>query len=244
MALFGLTDQSSALELLPVDTAQNVFMAQAATDAAPNQDEMSSEEVVENTVTLVENEAGETSVATSDNTAQTGTATTSHNVEGAIFPPFDPGTFGPQLFWLALTFGALYLLMSKVALPRIGEILEVRRDRIEGDLAEAERLRQKTDQAIETYETELATARSKSHAIAEQTRNELKEQLDGKQRDVETDLARQVASAETRIQKTKAEALTNVEQIAAETAVTLVSKLTSKVSIKDARTAVTAVVKG
>ena len=164
--------------------------------------------------------------------------------ETGIFPPFDASTFGPQLFWLAITFGTLYLLMSKIALPRIGEILEVRRDRIEGDLAEAERLRQKTDQAIEAYESELSAARAKSHSIADETRNQIKSDMDEKRRAVETDLAKQMASAEARILKTKTEALSNVDQIASETAVNLVSKLSGKVSIKDARLAVSAIVKG
>lgn len=161
-----------------------------------------------------------------------------------VFPPFDSATYGPQLFWLALTFGTLYLLMSKVALPRIGEILEVRRDRIEGDLAEAERLRQKTDQAIEAYESDLSAARAKSHSIADETRNKIKADMDEKRRSVEADLAKQMASAEARILKTKTEALSNVDQIASETAVSVVSKLSGKVSIKDARLAVSAIVKG
>ncbi len=164
--------------------------------------------------------------------------------EKSVFPPFDSSTFGPQLFWLALTFGVLYLLMSKIALPRIGEILEVRRDRIEGDLAEAERLRQKTDQAIEAFEAELAEARAKSHGIADETRAKIKSEMDAKRRDVEADLAKQVATAEARILKTKTDALANVDQIAAETAVAVVGKLAGKVSIKDARVAVSDVVKG
>lgn len=162
----------------------------------------------------------------------------------SVFPPFDSSTFGPQLFWLAITFGTLYLLMSRIALPRIGEILEVRRDRIEGDLAEAERLRQKTDQAIEAYESDLSAARAKSQSIADETRNKIKADMDEKRRSVEADLAKQVAGAEARILKTKTEALSNVDQIASETAVSLVSKLSGKVSIKDARLAVSAIVKG
>src|SRR5437763_16775065 len=59
---------------------------------------------------------------------------------GSKFPPFDAQTFASQLFWLALIFIALYLLMSRVALPRVGSILEQRRGRIEGDLAEVQRL--------------------------------------------------------------------------------------------------------
>jgi F-type H+-transporting ATPase subunit b len=164
--------------------------------------------------------------------------------ETTVFPPFDATTFGSQLLWLALTFGALYLLMSKLALPRIGEILEVRRDRIEGDLAEADRLRQKTDQAIESYETELAEARKKAHGIAEERRADVKAELDQSRGKVEEELAEKMAAAEVRIQQTKSEALENVDDIAAETAMALVSQIGTKVSEKDARAAVDSVVKG
>jgi F-type H+-transporting ATPase subunit b len=160
------------------------------------------------------------------------------------FPPFDPATFGSQLLWLAITFGALYLLMSRIALPRIGEILEIRRDRIEGDLAEADRLRQKTDQAIEAYEAALANARQKAHGIAEETRSELKRETEKSRAEVEADLTARVSAAEQSIQATKTEALKSVDEIAAQTAVSVVTALTGKVSIAEAREAVAAVVKG
>ena len=65
-----------------------------------------------------------------------------HNPASAqhAFPPFDKQNFPSQLFWLALTFIALYLLMSRIALPRISSILDARRQRIESDLAEAQRI--------------------------------------------------------------------------------------------------------
>lgn len=160
------------------------------------------------------------------------------------FPPFDSTTFGSQILWLALMFGVLYLLMKRVALPRIGEILEVRRDRIEGDLAEADRLRQKTDQAISAYEAALAEARKKAHGIAEETRAGLKREMDTSRAKVESQLSERMATAEASIQATKADALTNVDDIAAQTAVAIVSAISGKVGIKDARDAVASVVKG
>ncbi len=192
------------------------------------------------------NENGEEIIVKIDSAAEYGEQlqTSTESVkEEKVFPPFDSTTFGPQLFWLALTFGILYLLMSKVALPRIGEILEVRRDRIEGDLAEAERLRQKTEQAIKNYETELAAAKAKAHEIAEQKRAEIKAELDKKHSEVELDLSKKLSAAEARIKQTKLDALTNVDEIASETLVSIIGKLTGKISIKDARSAVKSVVK-
>src|SRR5438876_12254083 len=71
---------------------------------------------------------------------------------GKGFPPFDAHTFASQLLWLALVFVALYLLMSRIALPRIGSILEQRRRHIDGDLAQAADLKESSDAAIAAYE--------------------------------------------------------------------------------------------
>src|SRR5262245_59976427 len=90
---------------------------------------------------------------------------------GRGFPPFDPATFASQLFWLALTFIVLYLLMSRVALPRIGSILKQRRNKIEGDLGEAQRLKGESDVAIAAHEKALADARGRAQALANETRD-------------------------------------------------------------------------
>jgi hypothetical protein len=63
------------------------------------------------------------------------------------FPPFETSTFPSQLLWLAITFGLFYLFLQKVVLPRIGGILEVRRDRIAQDLDQAARMREESDAA-------------------------------------------------------------------------------------------------
>ena len=161
-----------------------------------------------------------------------------------VFPPFDPAHFASQLLWLALTFGVLYVLMSRVAIPRIGGILESRRARIEGDLKEADRLRVETERAAQAYEDALAEARANAHAIAEETRQGIRADIEGKRATVEADLAEKVNAAEARIAETKQGALTHVDEIAAETAATLVGQLVGKVSDADAREAVASVAKG
>lgn len=160
-----------------------------------------------------------------------------------VFPPFDPASFGPQLIWLAITFVVLYVAMSRTALPRIGSILESRRVRIEGDLKEAERLRQETERAVESYEKALSDARANAHKIAEETRASIKADIDGKRATVEADLGKRVADAEARIASTKAEALANVDGIAADTAAALVERLSGKVTAAQAKSAVATVTK-
>ncbi|KKB84130.1 hypothetical protein VW29_12180 [Devosia limi DSM 17137] len=160
-----------------------------------------------------------------------------------MFPPFDPSTFPSQLLWLAITFGVLYVLMSKIALPRIGGILDDRKARIDADLAAADASRQKTDAAIAAYEAALAAAKAKAQGIANESRDAIQADIAAKRTAVETDLSAKVAEAEARIGKTKAEALTHVDEIATETAQTVVSQLVGDVSADSVRAAVAKVSK-
>jgi F-type H+-transporting ATPase subunit b len=164
--------------------------------------------------------------------------------ETAIFPPFDATYFAGQLFWFAITFAILYWMISRVVVPRIGGILEQRRVRLEGDLKEADRLRQETDRAIAAYEAALAEARQRAHGIAEETRASIKADIEGKRAAVEADLGGTLAAAEQRIEATKSRALANVEEIAADTAAALVAALSETVTAAAARDAVKEAAKG
>ena len=161
-----------------------------------------------------------------------------------VFPPFDTTTFASQILWFALAFGVLYLLMSRIAIPQIGSIIDKRKARIEGDLKEAERLRGETDKAVAAYEQALADARKNAHGIAEETRASIKADLDGKRKVVEDDLSKKVSAAETSIAASKAEALGRVNEIAAETAAALVTQLTGEANAADVNAAVAEAVKG
>jgi len=141
------------------------------------------------------------------------------------FPPFDASTFPSQLLWLAITFGLFYYLMSKVALPQIASILEVRKDRIAGDLAEADRLKGESEAAIAAYEQALAEARQNAHAIAQSNREKLQAEIEAKRHKSEERLAAKVAEAEARIGEITKEALSHVSEIAEGTASEIVNKL-------------------
>lgn len=155
-----------------------------------------------------------------------------------VFPPFDPSTFTSQLVWLAITFGVLYVVLSRVALPRIGSIIDARRARIEGDLKEAERLRSQTDKAVAAYETALAQARQDAGKIAEETRQSIRADIDAKRATVEADLAGRMTEADARIQASKSAAMGNVDGIAADTAQALVARLGGEANDADAKSAV------
>ena len=184
------------------------------------------------------------SAASSAVATETGTASTVQAEVHTTFPPFDPVNFASQIFWFVLAFVFLYVLMSRVALPQIGGIIDKRRGRIDGDLQEAERLKGETDKAIAAYEEALSTARRNAQSIAEETRNSIKADLDTKRKAVETELSGKMADAEGRIQKTKADALGRVGEIASDTAAAVVKQLTGEANAKDVADAVAQVVKG
>jgi F-type H+-transporting ATPase subunit b len=140
-------------------------------------------------------------------------------------PQLNPLDWAPQLIWLAITFSILYLLMKWVALPRIGSVIEMRRQRIAGDLETAERLRRETQEAIAAYEQALAEAKAKAHAIADEARNKLKDEVAAERAELERELAAKAAEAEARIHAAKASALKDVNAVAAETAAEIVQRL-------------------
>src|SRR6185503_19986533 len=88
-----------------------------------------------------------------------------HEVKGQ-FPPFNPSTLASQLVWLAISFVVLYMLMARLALPSIGKIIENREVVIKGNLAEAERLKTQSDEAVAAYKKALTDARNRAQAIA------------------------------------------------------------------------------
>ncbi len=162
--------------------------------------------------------------------AETHAATGAHGgaEHKGVFPPFDSATFPSQLFWLAIFFGLLLWLMAKVALPRVGAILEGRADRIASDLAEANRLKEETDAAIEAYEKTLTQARAEGQRIAAEMHEKVSKEAEENRRRLEDELNGKLAAAERQIADTKASALSNVRGIAVEAGSAIVERLTGK----------------
>src|SRR5215475_6689490 len=149
-----------------------------------------------------------------------GTVEVPASEHGAGFPPFNAETVASQLLWLALIFIALYLLMSRIALPRVGSILESRRQRIQDDLAEAQRFKDASDAAIAAHEKALAEARARA------TRAKAAAAAEARRKEVDAKLHARITEAEKAITGTRSAALANVRSIAGEAAAAIVERLT------------------
>ena len=156
-------------------------------------------------------------------------------------PQLEPLDWAPQLIWLVITFGLLYVLMAWVALPRIGSVIDKRAAHITGDLESAERLRRETEDAIAAYEQALAEAKQKAHAIVDEGRAKLKAETEAERAKLEKELAAKSAEAEARIEEAKAAAMKEVNAVTIDVASDIVRELTGMKPTKgDIEKAVTA----
>jgi len=144
----------------------------------------------------------------------------------APFPPFQKDTFASQMVSLLIAFVALYLIVSRIALPRVGSVLDARQNTIEGDLTEAQKLKDASDAALKAYESELAAARSRAQAIGAETREKLNTASEAERKTLEERLAVKLAEAEKTIASTREAAMSNVRGIAADAAAAIVQRLT------------------
>ncbi len=143
-------------------------------------------------------------------------------------PQLDAGDWPTQLFWLAVTFIILLLLMWKVALPRVGGVIEERRRRIEDDLARAEELKSEADEALSAYQQALDDARSTAQAMIAETRKKLDAEAAERKAALEAQLDKRIADAEARIGAAREKAMGNIRELALDVATSATAKLTGE----------------
>ncbi len=163
--------------------------------------------------------------------------------EGGAFPPFDPAHFTSELVWLAITFGALYGLMSKVALPRVANILAARKDKIDSDLATASKAQDEAAAAAAAHEKTLADAKAKAQGVGQAAQADMSAQADARRAALEAELNAKLAEAEAQIAATKTAAMANVSSIATDAAHAILQQITGKPADPAAVTAAIAALK-
>lgn len=166
--------------------------------------------------------------------------TAGHGGEAAAFPPFETWHMPSQLFWLAVLFTALYLALSRFILPKMSDTIEKRANRVASDLDEAARLNNQAVEAQKALELRLAQARAKARETAEKAREKTEAELASETARVDADLARKLETADARISKLRADAMSNVEQIAVDAADAMITRLGVRASPADLKKAVSA----
>ncbi|WP_036288009.1 ATPase [Methylocystis sp. WRRC1] len=142
-----------------------------------------------------------------------------------LFPPFQTENFAPQLVWLVLIFGVLYILMSRLALPRVGGIIENRANKIAADLDASRDMQAKAQAAAAANDENLRLRREEAQAIGREAQQKIANEAAAQRTLAETQAAEKIRAAEERIASAKAQALGNVEQIAVDAAASIIEKL-------------------
>jgi F-type H+-transporting ATPase subunit b len=147
------------------------------------------------------------------------------NSGGSSLPQLEIATYPSQLFWLLITFVVLYVLLSKIALPRVAEVLESRQERVDNDLTKAHQLREESDAVRSAYEQSLAESRAAAQAKVAATQNDINERVAAAEAEAAAKAAAELRAAEERIAGAAATALDNIRDVAVDVSAQAVNKL-------------------
>ena len=155
------------------------------------------------------------------------------------FPPFKTETFPSQIFWLVVCFAFLFVVLWRVAGPRINGVITSRRNAINADIAAADKARGDAEAASGAYQTALAGARARAQTMADDNRQKLNAEIAKAKSDAEADAHRAMTDADARIAATRVEAQGHMIKAAEDAAIAIVARLTGEtVSPADAAAAV------
>jgi F-type H+-transporting ATPase subunit b len=159
-------------------------------------------------------------------------------------PQLDTTTFASQLFWLLISFAVLYFVISRIAAPKIGGVIQDRANRIKGDLDTAAQAKRDSEAAMAGYDKALADARAKALKASDAMRNAVQAEINVKNDQASKQLAADTAKAEARIGEMRKAAMARVGDVAKETAADIVQKLSGEAAnANDLAAAVSAALK-
>ena len=149
-------------------------------------------------------------------------------------PQLDVATFSSQIFWLVVTFIALFLIMWRISVPKISDALEARQKRIDDNLNRAEELRKEAEAAMDTYQSSLADARSGAQRTILEANAKLAEDAQAREAELGETLAKRIAESEANILAAMDEAIVNIRDVAVEVSVSAAERLTGEAPSPDA----------
>lgn len=172
----------------------------------------------------------------------TSTGTVQPQEESGGFPPFKTETFPSQFFWLVICFAVLFVVLWRIAGPRIGAAIQARKDRIESDLAAAAKHKESAEAALSAYNTALADAKTRAAKLAEENRQAINAEVEDAKAKADAEARAATTDAENRIATLRQKAGRDVDAAAESAAAAIVSRLIGEtVSTEEAADAVKAV---
>ncbi len=147
-------------------------------------------------------------------------------------PQLDINTYLPQVVWLLITFTALFLVMWRVAVPRIADVLEARQKRIDDNLDKAADSQKEAEAALEAYEASLAEARADSQALIAKAADKIAAEAEERNAELSEELDQKIAASEAEIREAVAQAMESIPEVALQAASAVIKRLTGEAAVK------------
>tara|TARA_B100000674_G_C37724204_1_gene861214 strand:+ start:137 stop:715 length:579 start_codon:yes stop_codon:yes gene_type:complete len=145
--------------------------------------------------------------------------------ESGGMPQLDPEFWFSQIFWLTITFGILYLVLSKLILPKISENLETRKSQVLDNLELAEKQREESEAKIKEFDNIILKSKIDAKNLFNESRKKLLDDINKKREKLEEELDREIKIAEAEIEELKKKSPENIKKIAIETSSDLINQL-------------------
>jgi F-type H+-transporting ATPase subunit b len=145
--------------------------------------------------------------------------------ESGGMPQLNPEFWISQIFWLTITFGILYVVLSKLILPKISTNLEIRKSQILENIEAAEKQRKDSELKIKEYEEIIQNSKNQAKNYFNQAREKLLKDINLKKDVLDKDLHKEIEKAENEIQELKKNAPEKISKIAIETSTDLLQRL-------------------
>ena len=185
-----------------------------------------------------------TETTTGQGAADAANGAAGHAESAGGMPQLDFSTFPNQIFWLMVTLVVIYFVLSRVALPRIAAVLAERQGTITHDLAAAEELKLKAEEAEEAYKKALADARAEANRIVDEAKAEIRSELDVATAKADAEIAAKAAESEKAISDIRAGAVESAKEVAKDTAKEIIAALGQSADARTVTSAVNARLKG
>ena len=145
--------------------------------------------------------------------------------ESGGMPQLNPEFWVSQIFWLTLTFGILYLILSKLILPKISDNLESRKILISDNIEAADRQRKESEKKLKEYDEIVLKSKIEAKNIYYRTREKALKDINSKQEILDKQIEEEISLVEKEIDKLRLEAPEKINKIAIETSAMLIKKL-------------------
>jgi F-type H+-transporting ATPase subunit b len=155
-------------------------------------------------------------------------ATTAAPPASGGLPQLDPTPWAGEIVWSLIVFLVLYVLISRVFVPRVAGTIDEREDRIAQDIGDARRARESAQAELDQAAAEMAAARGRAQKLSLDAQSEAKALAAARQAEEEARLSEVLAMADARIGAARAEAMTHVRSIAAGAAQAMIVRLTAR----------------